>query len=148
METDCLFCKIVDGKIPFHLVNEDKNHLAILDIYPSVLGQTLVLPKKHYNSYVFAMPDRSYSGLMSFTRDTVAILDSRLRLVRTCMVVEGMEVDHAHIKLYPIHRVLNSVADGVADLNEYKGYITTLHGARMDDLQLQRVAEKIRAEIR
>src|SRR3989344_1685174 len=107
METDCLFCKIVDGKIPFHLVNEDKNHLAILDIYPSVLGQTLVLPKKHYNSYVFAMPDRSYSELMSFTRDTAAILDSRLRLVRTCMVVEGMEVDHAHIKLYPIHRVLN-----------------------------------------
>ena len=35
---DCLFCKIVEGIIPAYKIYEDDKHIAILDIYPAVLG--------------------------------------------------------------------------------------------------------------
>ena len=46
--TDCIFCKIIEGKIPCTKVYEDKNVLAFLDISPINAGHTLVVPKKHY----------------------------------------------------------------------------------------------------
>ena len=57
---NCIFCKIVKGEIPSVKIWEDKNYLAILDINPNVEGMTLVIPKKHFDSYVFEMKDKEY----------------------------------------------------------------------------------------
>ena len=45
--TDCIFCKIISGEAPAHKLYEDDHVVAFLDIFPSVLGHTLVVPKKH-----------------------------------------------------------------------------------------------------
>jgi len=45
---DCLFCKIIKGKIPCAKVYEDKDFLAFLDINPIAKGHTLIIPKKHF----------------------------------------------------------------------------------------------------
>lgn len=47
MESDCLFCKILAGKIPSYKVYEDDDVLAFLDLFPIVKGHTLMIPKKH-----------------------------------------------------------------------------------------------------
>jgi len=44
---DCIFCKIVAGKIPSAKVYEDENVIAILDINPVSEGHTLVISKNH-----------------------------------------------------------------------------------------------------
>jgi len=44
---NCIFCKIVAGKMPAHKVYEDDNVIAILDISQATTGHTLVIPKKH-----------------------------------------------------------------------------------------------------
>lgn len=44
---NCIFCKIIDGDIPSHKIYEDEFVYAFLDINPSTLGHTLVIPKKH-----------------------------------------------------------------------------------------------------
>lgn len=44
---NCVFCKIIKGEVPSHKVYEDDQMIAILDIYPSIKGHTLVLPKQH-----------------------------------------------------------------------------------------------------
>jgi len=44
---DCIFCKIIDGDIPSLKVYEDEFVYAFLDINPSTMGHTLVIPKKH-----------------------------------------------------------------------------------------------------
>ena len=54
---DCIFCKIVKGEAPAYKVWEDEKYIAILDIYPNIRGQTLVIQKKHEDSYVFALTD-------------------------------------------------------------------------------------------
>tara|TARA_B100001179_G_scaffold211927_1_gene179529 strand:- start:23 stop:445 length:423 start_codon:yes stop_codon:yes gene_type:complete len=46
--TDCIFCEIVNGKLPHHLIYEDKNHLVILDRYPIDVGHSLIITKKPY----------------------------------------------------------------------------------------------------
>jgi len=141
---DCLFCKIVEGIIPAYKFYEDDKHIAILDIYPAVLGQSLVLPKKHLGSYVFEMQYDDYLALMEASRNVARLIDEKLGSLRTCMVMEGMEIDHAHIKLYPIHEVITNVASGTIDLNKYQGYISTKHGKRMSDSELEKILERFK----
>jgi histidine triad (HIT) family protein len=45
--TDCLFCKIVEGKIPSKKVYEDADVMAFDDIQPQAPVHVLVIPKKH-----------------------------------------------------------------------------------------------------
>ncbi|MBO4285933.1 MAG: HIT domain-containing protein, partial [Bacilli bacterium] len=43
MEKD-IFCRIIDGEIPAHVVYEDSDVIAILDISQVTKGHTLVIP--------------------------------------------------------------------------------------------------------
>jgi histidine triad (HIT) family protein len=45
--SDCLFCKIVEGKIPSKKVYEDEDVVAFDDIQPEAPVHVLVIPKKH-----------------------------------------------------------------------------------------------------
>ena len=45
---DCIFCKIIQGKIPADKVYENDKIMAFLDIQPISKGHTLIVPKKHY----------------------------------------------------------------------------------------------------
>lgn len=47
-DDECIFCKIIAGKIPCAKVYEDDRILAFLDINPIARGHTLVVPKGHY----------------------------------------------------------------------------------------------------
>jgi histidine triad (HIT) family protein len=44
---DCLFCKIVEGKIPAKKVYEDDEVLAFDDIQPQAPVHVLLIPKRH-----------------------------------------------------------------------------------------------------
>lgn len=45
---DCIFCQIVAGKSPKHLIYDDGDFMVFLDINPISRGHTLVIPKQHY----------------------------------------------------------------------------------------------------
>jgi histidine triad (HIT) family protein len=45
--TDCLFCKIVDGKIPATLVHQDERLIAFKDINPQAALHVLIVPRRH-----------------------------------------------------------------------------------------------------
>lgn len=139
---DCLFCRIISKEIPSYRIYEDENHIAFLDIFPAVRGQSLVIPKIHASSYVFEMDEKAYSHLMLTTRKVASLIDRTMGALRTCMVIEGMEIDHAHIKLYPIYTVVQQTAVDTIDLNEYHGYLSTLHGSRMLDSELEAIAKR------
>jgi histidine triad (HIT) family protein len=46
-DPDCIFCKIINGKIPALKVYEDAKTFAFLDIAPFEKGHVLVVPKYH-----------------------------------------------------------------------------------------------------
>jgi histidine triad (HIT) family protein len=45
--TDCLFCKIIEKKIPSKVVHEDADTFAFEDINPQAPTHVLVIPKHH-----------------------------------------------------------------------------------------------------
>ncbi|MEO7271989.1 MAG: histidine triad nucleotide-binding protein [Vicinamibacterales bacterium] len=47
---DCLFCKIVDGRIPGAIVYQDDQVVAFKDINPQAPTHLLVVPRKHIAS--------------------------------------------------------------------------------------------------
>ena len=57
--SDCLFCKIVDGKIPSKRVYEDEFVLAFYDIAPNAPVHVLVIPKTHIPSADAVTPENS-----------------------------------------------------------------------------------------
>lgn len=145
---DCLFCKIISEEIPCHKLYEDKDFLAFLDIYPNTNGMTLIVPKKHYHSDAFDMPKEAYLELMLISKKIAKLLERKLNVKRVAMIMEGMGIDHIHIKLYPLHGLTDKFVETWADkkvfFEKYEGYITTLMGERADDKQLARLAKKIR----
>jgi histidine triad (HIT) family protein len=48
--SDCLFCKIIDRKIPASIVYEDDRVIAFNDINPQGPTHVLVVPKRHIAS--------------------------------------------------------------------------------------------------
>lgn len=48
--TDCIFCKIVEGKIPSRKVYEDDDMLAFDDINPLAPVHFMIIPKEHIDS--------------------------------------------------------------------------------------------------
>jgi histidine triad (HIT) family protein len=49
-EPDCVFCKIVAGKIPSRKVYEDDDMLAFHDINPVAPVHFMIIPKEHVDS--------------------------------------------------------------------------------------------------
>ena len=144
----CLFCKIVAGEIPCHSIYEDEHFLAFLDIYPNTKGMALIIPKRHYNSDAFDMPETAYIDLMLTSKKIAKLLEKKLDVKRVAMVMEGMGIDHIHIKLYPLHGLKDKFVETWANqkvfFKKYKGYITTLMGERANDNELAKLAKKIR----
>ncbi|MBI2054445.1 MAG: HIT domain-containing protein [Candidatus Staskawiczbacteria bacterium] len=62
---NCIFCKIAKGEIDSAKVFEDNKFLAILDLNPNTKGMTLVMPKNHFDSDVFLMPEKDFQELVS-----------------------------------------------------------------------------------
>ncbi len=149
---NCIFCQIVSGKAPSHKVWEDEEHLAFLSIYPNTEGFTVVIPKKHYSSYAFDLPDEVLKNLIVAAKKVGKLLDKKLEDVgRTALIFEGFQVDHVHAKLFPMHgtkmkewRPISSPLNKY--FNKYEGYVSSNNYKRADDKILASLAKKIRGE--
>lgn len=99
--TDSIFTKIIKGEIPCHKIYEDDKTFAFLDIHPIQPGHVLVVPKKQVE-YVWDLENEDYQALMA----TAKLVAQRLRQVfseksRVALLIEGLDVAHAHLKLFP-----------------------------------------------
>lgn len=49
-EDNCLFCKIITGKIPGDFVHQDDRCVVIRDLHPQAPTHVLVIPREHLES--------------------------------------------------------------------------------------------------
>ena len=145
---DCLFCKIVRGESPIHKIWEDEEHLAFLSIYPNTLGASVVIPKKHFDSYAFHLPDDELAKLTIKSAIVGRLLDASFDDVgRTAIIYEGFGINHVHAKLFPLHKTKGEWKPIHTDYNKYfdhyEGYVSSheYHGPNPD---LAKLAEHIR----
>jgi len=96
-----IFSKIITREIPGVFVYEDDVCVVIMDAFPSVPGQMLVLPRQAVD-YILDLEENLYQHLWAVAKKVGLAADAALAVSRTCLVVEGFEIPHTHIKVYPV----------------------------------------------
>ena len=134
-EEDCVFCKIVAGKLPSYRVYEDKGHVAFLDINPFSPGHTLVCPKRHGETLwdmdeheiadVFRVASKVSMGVVA------AMKADGFRIMQNNGEAANQAVAHIHVHVIP-----NKLED--------KGKFNRL---KLGEQEMAQVAESIKAEI-
>jgi len=97
-----IFTKIINGEIPSYKVAETEDFYAFLDINPNSKGHTLCIPKIEVDK-IFDLSEKTYNGLMAFSRRVAKALEKTINCERIGMTVIGLEVPHAHVHLIPLH---------------------------------------------
>lgn len=95
-----IFTRIINREIPAEIIFEDDICIVLPDKFPSMPGQVVVIPKEQ-KTYILELPRDTYSHLMDVVRLSMQVLDRALGTTRTCVVVEGFETPHVHVRLYP-----------------------------------------------
>lgn len=104
LEADCLFCKIIQKKIPSTIVYEDEKALAFSDISPQAPTHLLVIPKRHIARLadLQSQDETIMAHLFSVIRHlakTEGILESGFRTVINSGESAGQTVFHLHVHL-------------------------------------------------
>lgn len=96
-----IFTKIIQGEIPSHKVYEDDRTLAFLDIFPPTEGRVLVVPKVEVER-VEDLSDEDYQAVWAAVRKVARRLKEVYgESTKICMKVEGFDVPHVHIHVFP-----------------------------------------------
>lgn len=128
-----IFTKIINREIPAHIVAEDENYIAFLDIMPLVKGHLLVVPKVEVD-YIFDLEDDTYTGLQLFVKKIALAQEKVIPCTRIGTAVIGLEVPHVHVHLVP----LNSMDD----INFSRPKLKLSHE------EMAEIAARIKAEVR
>ena len=102
--SDCLFCKIIAGKIPSTKVYEDELVYAFYDINPIAPIHILIIPKEHIKS-MCEMEEKHEAlvGHILFTAHKIAedlgFSKDGYRIINNCGENAGQTVMHMHFHL-------------------------------------------------
>jgi histidine triad (HIT) family protein len=116
-----IFHKIVAGEAPCYKILENEEHLAFLDIFPAVSspGQIVVVPKQFQPSKFTAVDAEILSKATLFAQDVAKLMETKLEnVLRVVAVVEGLQIDYFHIKLYPVYVDIHLDIDTIAKLDD------------------------------
>jgi histidine triad (HIT) family protein len=97
----CLFCQIVEGKVPAKKVHEDENLVAFEDVHPQAPLHILIVPRKHIPTGLELGPeDREMVGesfllAARLARERGVAYDG-YRVVLNTNAAAGQSVYHLH----------------------------------------------------
>ncbi len=132
----CIFCDIINGKLPCHLIHKDDNHIVILDRYPIDVGHTLIITKKPHEK----LTDMSIEEIMDLFSQIPKIINAIIKATKA----DGFSiaqnngkaakqiVPHVHVHIIPRYNTTE-----------------TLWTQRklMKDIELDNLVQKIRSFI-
>ncbi len=103
--TDCLFCKIIEGKLPSAKIYENEHVVAFLDINPVHPGHTLVVPKRHSTS-LFDMLDEDIAAVFHAAKKIAQAVKEAtgaggINVNMNNDPAAGQVVFHSHIHIVP-----------------------------------------------
>ncbi|MCL4476530.1 MAG: histidine triad nucleotide-binding protein [Nitrospirae bacterium] len=100
--SDCIFCKIIEKKIPSKVVYEDEHSLVFEDINPQAPVHALVIPKKHIPTLLdITEEDNPLIAHLVKVANKIArdkgIAERGFRIVTNCNPESGQTVYHIHL---------------------------------------------------
>lgn len=105
MENKDIFCRIIAKEIPCYTLYEDDDVLAFLDIGQVTKGHALVLPKKHYKSFLETPKEVMHKVLdvaQEIANKEMAVLNAKgVNILMNCNEEAGQTVMHYHVHVIP-----------------------------------------------
>ena len=99
---ECIFCNIIEGKLPADFVYQDDDIVAFQDVQPQAPVHFLIVPREHIrnlnefdNEYLAAKIFRVAAQLAADN----GIAEDGYRLVGNCNAAGGQTVYHVHFHL-------------------------------------------------
>ncbi len=102
MSATCIFCKIAKREIPSHVVHDDPDTFAFMDIRPIQPGHVLVIPKVHIDHFC-DLPDDAATKVLLVAQRLGRTIRAELKPPRVGLLVGGFAVPHAHLHVVPMH---------------------------------------------
>lgn len=156
-ENKCIFCEIAAGRFSTPgIFWENQEFMAFLSIDPNTEGFSCVIPKEHFGSDIMKMPDDVLGRFVLATKKVTQILENYFPDVgRVGVIMEGTGINHAHMKLFPMHGTeymkrgeWKQILSGKEFwFDKYEGWISSGSGPMADMDKLAELAEGIKKSI-
>jgi histidine triad (HIT) family protein len=101
--SDSIFTKIIKGEIPCHKVYEDDKTFAFMDIHPIQPGHVLVVTKTPAKTFLDLSEDDYQALFLTVKKVGIKLNQVFNQKRRIGVMIEGLDVDHVHVKLFPIN---------------------------------------------
>ena len=101
MSANCIFCKILGREIPSHVVHDDGDVFAFMDIRPIQPGHALVIPKLHIDHFS-DLPEDAATKVLLVAQRLAKKIRATLAPPRVGLLVGGFAVPHAHLHVVPM----------------------------------------------
>jgi histidine triad (HIT) family protein len=102
---NCIFCKIIKGKIPAEKIYENDYVMGFLDISPVNKGHALIIPKKHSET-ILDTDEETLKEVMIITKKLSAAIMKAIKAdgFEVCInnkKAAGQLVPHLHMHIMP-----------------------------------------------
>jgi histidine triad (HIT) family protein len=101
MTDHCLLCRIAAHDITAHVLHEDDQLLAFLDICPIRPGHALIMPKEHF-SYFDDVPADLAASILVLGQKLARAMKATYAVPRVSFLFTGGDFPHAHAHLVPM----------------------------------------------
>jgi histidine triad (HIT) family protein len=102
---DCIFCKIIAGELPAHIVDQDERTIAFMDISPATRGHALVVPRRHARDLLEIEREDLEATILAAQRLAVTVSDrlgaDGVNLLNSCGSAAWQTVFHFHVHVIP-----------------------------------------------
>lgn len=102
-DTECVFCKIIAGKEPGHIIAESDTAVALMDAFPLTPGHAMVIPRRH-RRLIQDMTPQEVDGVFGMVAGLISKVDGlggSTLLAAHNGEGAGQVVPHVHIHLVP-----------------------------------------------
>ncbi|SRR3989344_2461441 len=113
----CIFCQIIEEKVPSKTVYEDKICMAALDIAPASKGHVLIIPKEHY-MIMPQVPDPVLGHIMVIAKRLSQLMLKSLRASGTTVFAANGAVAGQRSQHFFLHLIPRKEGDHVLDFQE------------------------------
>lgn len=99
----CLFCEIIRGERPAHVVLDVPEAMAFLDARPLFKGHTLLVPREHHETLV-DLPEDQVGPLFAQARRLAGVMESELGAAGSFVAANNrisQSVPHLHVHVVP-----------------------------------------------
>ncbi|MFC5186086.1 HIT family protein [Actinomadura harenae] len=133
----CVFCEIIRGEHPAHVVLDAPEAMAFLDTRPLFKGHTLLVPREHHETLV-DLPEEQVGPLFAQARRLAGVMETELGAAGSFVATNNrisQSVPHLHVHVVP-----RNPKDGL------KGFFWPRHKYESDE-EAAKFAARLRAAL-